>query len=360
MYKVIPSFSSQPSRMSAPPIPWSDPQRERLFASWLERVAGEKQLRPATLRVASSDTSLRRYFRIDGPRESFVVMDAPPQHEDCGPYVRMARLLHGAGLHVPRIEAWDDLHGFMLLSDLGPTTYQDHMQERPDSVETLCREASEALVRLQQIGHQPWIPPYDAARLEMELAWFTEWYLGGHFALELDDTRRAGLREAYDALIRNALAQPQILVHRDWHCRNLMYASPNPGILDFQGAVWGPAAYDLVSLLRDAYIEWDEPFQRAQAREHWTRARAAGVAMPDSFEDFWRDFEWSGLQRQLKVLGFFARLSVRDGRHRYLADMPRVWGYAWRTSQRYAELAPLARLLEEINPTRHPVAVAVA
>lgn len=346
--------------MNTPTIAWSDPQRQQGFTDWLSRVTGEQQLRPDTLRPASSDTSFRRYFRVDGAQGSFVVMDAPPTHEDCEPFVRMARLLEGAGLHVPRILDWDQPQGFMLLSDLGPITYQDRLQAVPRSVDALCRDASHALVRLQKIERQPWIPAYDQTRIDFELSWFTEWYLQAWFELPLDEREQAGLRASFDALVHNALAQPQILVHRDYHCRNLMFASPNPGILDFQGAVWGPAAYDLVSLLRDAYIEWEEPFQQAQARAHWDSARAQGVPMPLRFEDFWRDFEWSGLQRQLKVLGLFARLSLRDGKHGYLADMPRVWGYAHRTALRYDALAPLARVLTQVDPTRHPALAAAA
>ncbi len=346
--------------MNPSTIAWTDPHRRQRFTDWLTRVAAEQRLQTDTLRPASSDTSFRRYFRIDGADTSFVVMDAPPEHENCEPYVRMARLLQAAGLHAPRIVDWERPQGFMLLSDLGPVTYQDRMVAQPDSIETLCRDASLSLVRLQKIERQPWIPDYDEARLVFELAWFTDWYLQAWFDLKLDDAAQAGLLAAFDALVRNARAQPQILVHRDYHCRNLMFASPNPGILDFQGAVWGPAAYDLVSLLRDAYIEWDEAFQRAQAQEHWARARAAGVAMPERFEDFWRDFEWSGLQRQLKVLGLFARLSLRDGKHGYLADMPRVWGYAHRTARRYDVLAPLARVLEQVEPTRHPALAGIA
>ena len=346
--------------MKPPPIAWPDARRHALFTDWMTSAAQRFGLREGSLRTAASDTGMRRYFRIDGAAASFVVMDAPPQHEPCMPFARMARLLRAAGLHVPQVHDWDEANGFMLLSDLGTVTYQEKIQAEPAGVASLCLDASESLVQLQRIERPPWLPAYDTARLEMELAWFTDWYLQGYCGMALDAQTQAALRQGFDALGGNALAQPQILVHRDYHCRNLMFTAPNPGILDFQGAVWGPAAYDLVSLLRDAYIEWDEDFQHEQAHAHWARARAASVAMPAGFNEFWRDFEWSGLQRQLKVLGFFARLSVRDGRHGYIADMPRVWGYACRTAQRYPELAPLARLLLQVDPAQHPRPLAPA
>lgn len=337
--------------MSQPAIVWSDPQRERAFTAWLSGAAPHHGLRTGTLRPASNDTSHRRYFRIDAPDRYLVIMDAPPDHEDCRPFLRMAQLLGTAGLHVPKIFDWDEANGFMLLSDLGQTTYLDQMRAQPGATEALCRDASAALVRLQRIPAPPWIPEYDEARLTMELGLFSEWYVDGFFGMALDATAREGLQAAFQHLVRNALAQPRVLVHRDYHSRNLMAASPNPGILDFQGAVRGHASYDLVSLLRDAYIEWDLHFQREQARLHWERARCAGIPVPDGFDEFWRDFEWSGLQRQLKVLGFFARLSLRDDRHEYIADMPRVWGYAYRTARHYPEFRALAGLLERTEPS---------
>jgi len=341
---------------------WQDPVRESAFTAWFTRVCDDHHLQPSTLRAASSDTSFRRYFRadIDGGRGSLVIMDAPPALEDCAGYVRMARLLHEAGLHVPTIRDWDETNGFMLLSDLGPTTYLDRMRADPPATDALCEQASESLVRLQGIAKPAWLPDYDAERIRMELGWFTQWYVSAYFGLPLEGHTGAVLGQAAEALERCFLQQPQIMVHRDYHSRNLMVSDPNPGILDFQGAVWGPAAYDLAGMLRDAYIEWDEPFQISHARAHWARARAAGVPMPPDFADFWRDFEWCGLQRQLKVLGLFARLTLRDGKHDYVADMPRVWGYAVRTAQRHEALAPLAELLLRLDPASHPSARARA
>jgi len=337
------------------PLSWQDPMRESAFTTWFTRLCAQHKLRASSLRAASSDTSFRRYFRVDieGGSASLVIMDAPPALEDCAGYVRMARLLHDAGLHVPTILDWDEANGFMLLSDLGPTTYLDRMRADPQATDSLCEQASESLVRLQGIPKPQWLPDYDVARIRMELSWFTQWYVSAYFGLPLEGRTGAVLEQASEALERCFLQQPQIMVHRDYHSRNLMVSDPNPGILDFQGAVWGPAAYDLAGMLRDAYIEWDESFQIAHAQAHWERARATGVPMPSSFNDFWRDFEWCGLQRQLKVLGLFARLTLRDGKHDYVADMPRVWGYAVRTAQRYEELAPLADLLLRLDPASH-------
>jgi aminoglycoside/choline kinase family phosphotransferase len=264
-------------------ITWTDAQRQQNFTHWLNGIAARLGLQPETLRPASSDSSSRRYFRIDSDRGPLVVMDAPPALEDCASYVRFAQLLASAELHVPSIFDWNEAHGFMLLSDMGPTTYLDRMRERPQDIEALCDDASRALVRLQGITRQPWIPAYDTARLTMEIGMFSEWYVSGFFRLTLDARQQARVQSAFDHLVRNALSEPQIMVHRDFHNRNLMAATPNPGILDFQGAVWGGASYDLVSMLRCAYIEWDESFQQDQAhrpRQHPGNPGCPGWAWP--------------------------------------------------------------------------------
>ena len=338
--------------MSAhPPIPWSDTQRQAAFEQWLRGVAPAQGLDAATLRPASADASFRRYFRVDGAQGSRIIMDAPPSHEDCTPFVTVSRLLVQGGLHAPQVLQWDQAQGFMLLSDLGGTTYLTELDaSQPWSARNrqLYGDAIDALVRLQHIDARAQVPAYDQALLQRELDLFPEWYIGRHRGVTLNDDQRNLLRKAFDLILTNNLAQPAVLVHRDYHSRNLMVSEPNPGVLDFQDAVWGPITYDLASLLRDAYIEWDEEVQIDHAARYWERARKAGLPVPDDFGDFWRDFEWMGLQRHLKVLGIFARLCHRDGKDGYLKDLPLVWKYAHHVCMRYNGLGPLARLLEEM------------
>jgi len=340
-------------------ILWADPQRETAFAQWLQQAAPAHGLLPDTLAPASADASFRRYFRIatqDGGHR--IIMDAPPAQEDCRPFVQVAGLLTQAGLHAPQVLAWDEAQGFLLLSDLGLQTYLQVLTPPLDSEpllqaaprdDQLYRAALTALVRLQGIPAQPQVPAYDEVLLRRELDLFPTWYIGRHCGLVLSDTQRQQLERCFGLILQACVAQPAVLVHRDFHSRNLMVSDDgNPGILDFQDAVWGPITYDLVSLLRDAYIEWDEPLQIDWAVRYWQAARKAGLPVHEDFGSFWRDFEWMGLQRQLKVLGIFARLKHRDGKDGYLKDMPRVWRYAHHVAMRYAGLAPLARLLEEL------------
>lgn len=325
---------------------WPDDARRQAFDRWLASL-GEHGVDPASIRPASADASFRRYFRLDTARGPRIVMDAPPAHEDCRPFVKMARLLRDAGLDAPEVLAWDEAEGFMLLSDLGDTTYLSQLDAR--SAPALYREASEALVRLQGIAAEDAVPAYDRALLTRELQLFPDWYVAKHAGVNLDDTQRQQLAQTFELILANNLAQPRVLVHRDYHSRNLMVTGGGngPGILDFQDAVWGPVTYDLVSLLRDAYIDWEEEEQIDWAIRHWERARKAGLPVDADFGQFWRDFEWMGLQRQLKVLGIFCRLSYRDGKDGYLKDLPRVWRYAHRVAMRYNGLGPLAKLLEQ-------------
>jgi aminoglycoside/choline kinase family phosphotransferase len=333
-------------------ITWADVARQAAFQTWLTGVAERHGLRPDSVRPASSDASFRRYFRVDAVAAgapSRIIMDAPPAHEDCRPFVQIASLLEQGGLHVPHVLEWDEAQGFLLLSDLGAETYLtrlDAQAGQSPANQALYRAALDALVRLQRIPVADAVPPYDAALLRRELDLFPEWYLARHRQITLTDAQRADLERAFKLILDNNLAQPRVLVHRDYHSRNLMVSDPNPGVLDFQDAVWGPITYDLVSLLRDAYIEWDEPEQIDYAVRYWEAARKAGLPVHADFSEFWRDFEWMGLQRQLKVLGIFARLAHRDGKHGYLDDIPRVWRYAHRVCARYNGLGPLARLLE--------------
>jgi len=300
---------------------------------------------PFTLAPASEDASFRRYWRLsfaDG--RSFVAMDAPPEKEDCGPFLHVARVFAAAGVHVPRIHAQDLEGGFLLLEDLGKTTYlelfRDHDPEAPYAA------ATDALIRIQLASRPGVLPEYGRALLERELRLFPDWYLERELRRELGPQEAQALRGVFEALLANNLAQPRVFVHRDYHSRNLMACEPPPGILDFQDAVYGPVSYDLVSLFRDAYVHWEEAKVREWVVRYWEKARKARLPVRGDFAEFYRDFEWMGAQRQVKVVGIFARLCHRDGKERYLADIPRVLGYLIATCRRYRELAPLARLLD--------------
>jgi aminoglycoside/choline kinase family phosphotransferase len=314
-------------------------------------------LRPATFDVApaSSDASFRRYFRVtlhgDAPlargATTLIAMDAPPPHEDCRPFVRIAELLAAAGVHAPAVVAHDLERGFLLLTDFGTTMYLDALDAA--SAHRLYQDAIDALVRWQLASRDGVLPAYDEALLGRELHLFPEWYVKRHLARELDARQQAELAATFRRILDNNLAQPRVYVHRDYHSRNLMVCTPNPGVLDFQDAVHGPITYDLVSLLRDAYIDWEEERQLDWAIRYWEKARAAGLPVAADFAVFWRDFEWMGVQRQLKVLGIFARLFHRDGKHVYLQHMPRVMGYVRKAAGRYGELDALTRLLDVLE-----------
>lgn len=318
------------------------PVDERLAAlrRWLDgALAGERY----TLAPASADASFRRYFRATlGDGRSLVAMDAPPDREDCRPFVHVARLLAEAGVHAPRIHAQELAQGFLLLEDLGRETYLDVMNAA--NAAPLMRDATAALIRWQLATRAGELPPYDAALLRREMALFPEWYLGRHLGRRPD----VALDAVYDALAQSALAQPVVYVHRDYMPRNLMPSDPNPGVLDFQDAVLGPITYDIASLTRDAFVSWEEEQVLDWTVRYWEGARKAGLPVHADFAEFWRAFEWMGLQRHLKVLGIFARLTYRDGKEKYLADTPRFLGYARATAGRYAALSPLARLLEDL------------
>jgi aminoglycoside/choline kinase family phosphotransferase len=278
---------------------------------------------------------------------TLIAMDAPPPMEDCRPFVHVAKLLETAGVHVPHIVAADLAQGFLLMSDLGTRTYASALDEQ--TAADLYGDALDALVAMQRLDCKDALPPYDDALLRRELALFPDWYVARHRERTLTSAQRATLARVFDAIVANNLAQPHAFVHRDYHSRNLMVASPNPGVLDFQDAVFGPITYDLVSLLRDAYVEWSDERQIDWAARYFERARKSGLPVGRDFGAFWRDFEWMGVQRQIKVLGIFARLKVRDGKAGYVADMPRVMGYLRRAAARYRELAPLLPLLDALD-----------
>jgi len=303
-----------------------------------------------TLAPASEDASFRRYFRAkfaDG--RQFVVMDAPPEKEDCRPFLHVAGLFSAAGVHVPAIYAQDLSSGYLLLEDLGTTTLLDALQ-RKECPDPHYAAATDALIRIQLASRPGELPPYDRALLERELLLFPDWYVTQHIGRALSSGEREVMGLAFESLLANNLAQPRVFVHRDYHSRNLMVCAPSPGVLDFQDAVDGPITYDLVSLLRDAYIRWEEARVLDWAARYWEKARKARLPVRADFADFYRDFEWMGVQRQLKVAGIFARLCHRDGKRRYLADIPLVLDYLLSTCRRYRELAPLAQLIERLAP----------
>jgi aminoglycoside/choline kinase family phosphotransferase len=301
-----------------------------------------------SLSPASADASFRRYFRArlaDG--RSFIVMDAPPDKEDCRPFLQVAALFATAGAHVPAIHAQDLAAGFLLLEDLGDATYLDCLQLGRDRG-PLYAAATDSLIRVQLASRPGVLPDYDRALLERELNLFPDWYLARELRRELAPAQQQVLRSAFESLLANNLAQPRVFVHRDYHSRNLMQSEPLPGVLDFQDAVYGPITYDLVSLLRDAYVRREEAEVIDGAIRYWEKARKAGLPVRADFAEFYRDFEWMGVQRQLKVAGIFARLCHRDGKQRYLADIPLVLDYLLAACRRYRELAPLAVLLDSL------------
>lgn len=341
----------------APAIAWADPSRKQAFDTWLAAVGLAHGLQPASLRSASSDASFRRYFRVDGAAgTSYIVMDAPPPQEDVRPFVAVAKLLHDAGLHAPRVLAQDAALGFLLLDDLGAQLYLQALKDAvaggdTKTVDTLMRDAIGALVQWQARADASGLPPYDDALLRRELQLFPDWCVAREFGVAWTETQQAHWRTACDALVASALAQPTVAVHRDWMPRNLMVATPNPGILDFQDAVRGPISYDVASMLRDAFISWEEEQEIDWAVRYWQAARKAALPVPDDFGDFWRQLEWMGLQRHLKVLGIFCRLKHRDGKPKYSEDLPRFFAYAHKVATRYNGLGPLAHLLEPLMGT---------
>jgi aminoglycoside/choline kinase family phosphotransferase len=296
---------------------------------------------------ASADASFRRYFRVTRQGGNYIVMDAPPAHEDCRPFVKVARLFADAGVHVPRVLAQDLQQGFLLLGDLGDTTYLSALN--PATARNLYLDANAALIRIQQASRPGVLPEYDHPLLLRELMLFPEWYVARHLGASMTPQQTEILDTVFARILANNLAQPQVYVHRDWHSRNLMVSDPNPGILDFQDAVYGPITYDLASIYRDAYIQWDEELQLDWVIRYWEKARAARLPVSEDFGDFWRDFEWMGAQRHIKVLGIFARLYHRDGKDGYLKDMPLVMHYLRKVCERYDELKPLLFLLDALQ-----------
>ncbi len=325
-------------------MPASDASDSRLAAltAWLaDRLAG------FTLEPASADASFRRYFRVFHAGGTLIAMDAPPPQEDCRPFVHVAGLLHAAGLNAPQVLAADVERGFLLLSDLGSHTYLEIITG--DNADALMTDAIGALVRWQAASRPGVLPPCDAALLGRELDLFPDWYVGRHLGLAFTPAQSATWQAVRGLLIHRALSQAPVFVHRDYMPRNLMPGTEGPGVLDFQDAVYGPVSYDVSSLLRDAFVSWPDERARRWLGDYWRQARAAGIAVPASFEQFATDCDFMGTQRHLKVLGIFARLNYRDGKPRYLAETPRFVGYIEAAAARTPELAPLAGLLADLH-----------
>ncbi|KQZ40930.1 aminoglycoside phosphotransferase family protein [Duganella sp. Root1480D1] len=341
------------SLLSNSPSPAADPRLAEL-TEWLQATG---LVDVASARPASEDASFRRYFRVDvlpqhraAHGATLVAMDAPPQRENVPAYVKVQGLLQAAGVSVPKIAAESIAQGFLLLSDLGSTTYLQALNH--DSAATLYAEALSSLVKIQQASQPGVLPEFDRAFMLRELNIFPEWYIGKHLATTLSEKQQQELDKVFEAILANCLAQPQVFMHRDYHSRNLMWMDEgNPGILDFQDAVWGPITYDAASLLRDAYVSWDEELVLDWLIRYWQHARSAGLPVKKDFDDFYQDFEYMALQRHLKILGIFCRLNYRDGKPHYLGDLPTVMEYVRKTANRYRELKPLIKLLDTLEGT---------
>jgi aminoglycoside/choline kinase family phosphotransferase len=304
-----------------------------------------------TLRVepASADASFRRYFRVHSGAESFIAMDAPPEHENCEPFVRIAALIREAGLNAPDVIAASLPRGFLLLTDLGTQTFLQALNQDRSLAPALFADAIAALVTWQGTSRPGVLPPYDEALLRREMGLFPEWYLGRHLGLTLSAPQQEQLESVFNSLLGNVLSQSPVYVHRDYMPRNLMISDPSPGILDFQDAVYGPITYDVASLMRDAFISWDAQEVLDWSVRYWERAKKAGLPVSPDFGEFYRDMEWMGMQRHIKVLGIFARLRHRDGKQGYLEDTPRFLGYVRPVAERYRELRPLVPILDLVE-----------
>ncbi len=329
----------------------SEDTRLRELSAWLlsdnvvqavGRGVGEGVLAPA-----SADASFRRYFRITHQGGTFIAMDAPPPQENCRPFVRIAKMMADAGLNTPVVHAQDLDRGFLLLTDLGLQTYLDVANE--SNVDDLMRDATDALVKWQLASAPGQLPAYDEAVLRREISLFPDWFIAKHLGATLSPQQQSMLEGVFAKVIASNLAQRQVYVHRDFMPRNLMASTPNPGVLDFQDALYGPVGYDIACLWRDAFISWEEERVLDGTVRYWEKAKKAGLPVPDDFGTFYRDVEWMGLQRHLKVMGIFARINYRDGKPRYLADTPRFARYVRKCCERYSELFPLARLFDQLN-----------
>ncbi|MBL8347241.1 MAG: phosphotransferase [Rubrivivax sp.] len=334
-------------------IAWPEAARRVAFEHWLGTIASRHGLEPESLEPASADASFRRYLRVQASKAaggSLIVMDAPPPHEDVRPFVKVARLAEAAGLNSPRVLECDEAKGFLLLTDLGRQSYLDVMKSASaPEADRLMRAALAALVRWQVGVPAGVLPRHDQALLESELALFPEWCVRREFGIDWNATQQASWKRITLLLAGSALAQPVVAVHADYMPRNLMISEPLPGIIDFQDALAGAISYDLASLLRDAFISWDEAQEIDWAVRYWEAARRASLPVSADFGEFWKALEWMGLQRHLRVMGIFCRLKHRDGKDHYAADLPRFFAYCTKVALRYAPLSPLLALLEPMS-----------
>lgn len=330
-------------RLNPSPDTGTDLRRDALSA-WL---GGQLPGTAFTLAPASADASFRRYFRVTLDGVTRIAMDAPPDREDSRPFIHVAKLMRDAGVHVPEVLAADVAQGFMLLTDLGHTTYLNALTE--ENADALFGDATAALIDWQRASRVNVLPPYDRALLQREMDLFPDWYVGRHLGVTLSDAQREALSLINRLLADSALAQPAVYVHRDYMPRNLMLAEPNPGVLDFQDAVYGPITYDVASLFRDAYLSWPEARVIDWVARYWEQAKLAQLPVDADFGAFYQSLEWMGLQRHLKVLGIFARIHYRDGKPGYLEDTPRFLRYARDVAARYSALTPLLRLLDDLE-----------
>ena len=325
--------------------------RLRELSDWLAtddvKAAVGNSVAEGQLAPASADASFRRYFRISHEGGTVIAMDAPPPQEDCRPFVRIGRMMADAGLNTPTVFAQDLDRGFLLLTDLGRETYLDVISE--DNVSPMMRDATDSLIKWQLASKPDTLPAYDEAVLKREILLFPEWYVAKHLQITLTQSQRETLESVFSTIVASNLAQQRVYVHRDFMPRNLMASTPNPGVLDFQDALYGPIGYDIACLWRDAFISWEEEVILDGTVRYWEKAKRAGLPVPLDFGDFYRDVEWMALQRHLKVMGIFARINYRDGKPRYLSDTPRFARYIRKCCERYSELFPLARLFDQLK-----------
>jgi len=343
------------------PVSWPDAQRRLDCMQWLLSIADAQKIEPGSIRLASADASFRRYLRIDALDEhaqrcTRIIMDAPPQKENSQPFVEIAQLMESAGLRVPQILDWQAEKGFMLLSDLGTHTMMQVIKPDDPPPLDLYLQAVDTLIRWQLASKPGILPVYDRPTLVREMELYPQWYIGPHRAMVVDTDMRRTLDDAFSLIAGHNLKWPSVYVHRDFMPRNLMVGTPEAdgtrgtlGVLDFQDAVYGPITYDIASLLRDAFLSWDEDFCLDVSARFWEKARKAGLPVGEDFGEFYRGVEWMGLQRHLKVAGIFARLTLRDGKPQYVADTPRFSTYIRATCERYRELKPLLRLVEKVD-----------
>lgn len=339
MHFGVPTFMATPA-----------PSRE--LQAWVESLSTTRDLEPESLAVASADAGFRRYYRVaDRKGGSYVVMDASEDKQHAfDQFVKIDAIMRNeAGLHAPEILECDAASRYMLLEDLGRETFLDVLDEK--NAAALMDKATDALVKWQAVSRPDVLPEYDEATLRRELELFPTWYVERHRKVEWTAQQQRWWRMSVDAILENVLAQERVFVHRDFMPRNLMVSDPMPGVLDFQDALYGPVSYDIASLLKDAFISWGEPFVIDITVRYWEKARKAGIPVPQDFGVFYRDIDFMGVQRHLKVLGIFARLNYRDDKPRYLEDTPRFVEYVKKTASRYRPLSPLARLMNELDGT---------